>query len=394
MEGPSFSDPFKKNDQKPISQIGTGEGESPLARPSAPSLETRTFSSDLNSIKTSGGAEPAPYAPSAAPRPPVTPSIPSTSPKPSFVPPSGMAMGNDTLPKPGGIPPITPIPAPISGASSKSGGKKIFIAILSFLIVVGLGAVGYFFVYPLFTEEPILPPAPEAPTLPETPEPFQPSEPASTTEEAATSTEETSSPESETSAPDPWSGIQGLSSHRSLFVIAPDATTEIILTSPTLTALKAALPSGAVASPRMSEVVLKMPSGRTIPFSRIAPLFTPTFFSAERLSSFDDDATYFTYAAANGTWLGMAVPLKSGVPIGPVQDGMSALQSDPGLANFFLEEAGAQGVWADGSVREKPTSQVSFEAPGATFSYTWFDRTLLISTNLTGAGMAAERLGF
>jgi len=90
----------------------------------------------------------------------------------------------------------------------------------------------------------------------------------------------------------------------------------------------------------------------------------------------------------------LAAPLKAGVAIGLVQDGMSALQGDPDLANFFLEAPGEQGVWADGSVRGRPTSQVSFEAPGATFSYTWLDRTLLLSTNLVGAETAATRLGF
>ena len=196
------------------------------------------------------------------------------------------------------------------------------------------------------------------------------------------------------STPDPWSGIQGLSTHRTLFAITPDATTEVILTAPTLTALKAALPSGSVAAPLIRELVLKMPLGSVVPFSHIASLLAPTFFTSGRLASFDNDATYFAYSAANGTWFGIVAPLKRGVAIGPVQDGMSALQADPDLANFFIEDPGEQGVWTDGSVREKPTSQVSFEAPGATFSYTWLGRNLLLSTNLVGARAAAERLGF
>lgn len=385
MEGPSFSDPFKK-DQKPISQIGTGEGESPLTSspaggpPRAPSTEARTFSSDLGSIKSSGGAEPAPYTPSAAPRP-------------AFAPPSGMALGRDPLPKPGGIPPITPVPLSVPPAA-KSGGKKVFVAILSFLIVIALGAVGYFFVYPLFMEvPPVVTPPPASPILPEPGTPATPEVPP-ITDDGATSTEEQATTTPETPAADPWSGVQGLSSHRTVFTVAPDTTTEVILASPTLSALKAALPSGSVATPLMSEVVLKMPSGNTVSFATLASLLAPTFFTSERIASFDGDATYFTYADANGTWLGIVAPLKAGAAIGPVQDAMSQLQGDPDLANFFIENPGEKGVWADGSVRGKPTSQVSFETPGATFSYTWLDRNLLISTNLTGAEMAAERLGF
>ncbi|MFH0806654.1 MAG: hypothetical protein V1885_02945 [Candidatus Brennerbacteria bacterium] len=377
MEGSSF---------KP--QIGTGEGESPLAprpvTPPSPSLETRTFSSDLGSIRSTGGSEPAPYTPS-----PVKP----------IVPPPGIAVSG-TFPRVGGAPPVPPVggmPPSLSIPSSpiippatpKTGGKKIFVAVLSFLIVVALGAIGYFFVYPLFMGEvPAVTPPPAAPVLPE-PEnsgtsgihPF---------EESATSTGEAP----ETPVVDPWSGIQGVSSHDSLFTTRADTVTEVILTAPTLQAFKSALPSGSVATPLMSEVVVKMPSGNILPFSKLATLIAPTFFTSSLLSSFDEDATYFTYAEPSGTWFGMVVQLRAGAPIGPVQDGMGTLQANPDLANFFLEDPGEKGVWVDGSVREKPASQVSFEAPGATFSYTWFGRNLLLSTNLTGAEAAAELLGF
>lgn len=415
MEGSSF---------KP--SIGTGEGESPLGRslsstgeplarpsdvqsgvaprpitPPAPSLEVRTFSSDISSIRNSGGAEPAPYAPSPvqAPAPSAAPaSPPPSSMKPFGTPPPGIAAGGFS--RFGGTPPSITPPPPIGNSSSpiippltpKSGGKKIFVAVLSFLIVIALGAVGYFFIYPLFVEE-NLPAAPAVPTPPvgepELPVPEIPEvpEPEILPPEGAT-------PEPETPAADPWSGIQGLTTHRSLFLTRADTTTELILSAPTLAALRSALPSGSVATPLFSEAVLKMPSGNALPFSALATLMAPTFFTPTRLASFDEDATYFTYAAGNGTWFGIIVPLKAGAPLGPVQDDMSGLQADPGLANFFIENPGEQGVWADGSVRGKPTSQVSFETPGATFSYTWFDRNLLLSTNLTGAGSAAERLGF
>lgn len=372
MEGSSFNP-----------RIGTGEGESPIVprptMPPSPSIETRTFSSDLGSIRNTGGAEPVPYTPAPA--------------KPSTLP-SGIALGS-TFPKPGGTPPSTTPPTSPGVSSSpivppppvKAGGKKVFAAVLSFLIVVALGAVGYFFVYPLFVEEAPAETVETPPvTLPETDTPEIPEIP----EGDATLPEEVP----EVSAPDPWSGVSGIASHASLFRTRADTTTEVILSAPTLAAFKSALPSGSVATPLFSEAVLKMPSGSVLPFSQLATLIAPTFFTSARLASFDEDATYFTYAAANGTWFGIVAPLKAGVPVGPIQDTMSALQSDPDLANFFLENPGEKGAWADGSVRERPTSQVSFETPGATLSYTWFDRNLLISTNLTGAGIAAERLGF
>lgn len=392
MEGSPFSDPLGQN-KKPLSQVGTGEGESPLAPP----LEARTFSSDLGSIRSTGGGSPQPYTPaqnapsSPAPVAATKPGVPfggsgmgSAPMKPASTPPAGIAFGGNK--NAGAVPPLQTPPQNLSSSSS-GGGKKIFVALLTFLIVIALGAIGYFFVYPLFVGVPeVTPPVTEPVVLPEAETPEAPEAPEI---ENATST-----PEAEVPPVDPWAGIQGLSSHDSAFLTAPDTTTEVILTEPTLAALKGALPSGSVATPLFTEAVLKMPSGNVLPFSKLAALIAPTFFTPTRLSSFDEDATYFTYASTDSTWFGIVAPLKAGVAIGPVQDAMSSLQSDPDLANFFLSDPGEKGAWADGSVRGKPTSQASFAAAGATFSYTWFGRNLLLSTNLIGAGLAAERLGF
>lgn len=399
MEGSTFSDPF--GNKKPMSQIGTGEGESPLAKPPVPPTDVRTFSSDLQSIRNTGGGEPTPYVPARPANVPAS-SVPQTPKPPVSTPPSGIAVGASPFSGGNTNPPMTPAKpvaaAPLPGMpEKKSGGKKIFVALVTFLVVVALGAVGYFFVYPLFapSETPAnTEPTTQTPALPESGTPAdQTTTPATeiptSTEPEATSTEPETSPVS-----DPFEGIQGIAAHASAFTVSPDATTETILSAPTLAALHDALPTGNVASPVFSEVVLKMPSGSVIPFATVAKFIAPTFFSDSLLASFSNDATYFTYAAGNGTWFGMAIPLKAGAPIGPVQDGMSALQADPDLANFFLENPGDKGVWADGNVHGKPTSQVSFSAPDATFSYTWFDRTLLISTNLTAAGEAAAKLGF
>lgn len=354
-------------------KIGAGEGESPLAsvrpenapRPAASPaspLEARTFSSDLGSIRNTGGGEPAPYAPT----PPQTVSNISAEPPKLAVAP---AISSPAFPPLG----------------EKKRGKKIFAALLTVLIVVALGAVGYFFVYPLFAGGDAAPEAvgnlPAAtPALPETVE-----TPSETLETPALETP----PET-----DSFEGLRGLSSHVSLFRTAPDLTTEVILPELSLTGLRGALPAGSAATPVLREVVVKMPSGNVAPFSALAPLLAPSFFTAERLASFDDDATYFVYATAENAWFGLAAPLKSGAPIGPVQDAMSKLQGDPDLANFFLEFPGERGVWADSTIRGKPSSQVSFSAPGALFSYAWLGRNLIISTNADAADAAGARLGF
>ena len=73
---------------------------------------------------------------------------------------------------------------------------------------------------------------------------------------------------------------------------------------------------------------------------------------------------------------------------------MSAMQNDPDLVNLFLNDPGAVGTWKDGSVLNHATSEISFSKAGSTLSYTWFDRYLLVSTNLNAAKEAATRLGY
>jgi hypothetical protein len=146
--------------------------------------------------------------------------------------------------------------------------------------------------------------------------------------------------------------------------------------------------------PLFKEVVWKTQENKPLSFTQVASMIFPTFFTAEKVTNFNDDFTLFSYSNSKGTWLGFIIKLKDGVDIGKIQDGMSVLQKDVGLKNIFLSDPGTMSPWKDGKVRNKPTSLASFSLSGATISYTWFDRYLLVSSNLDGAEEAGKRLGY
>lgn len=367
---------------QPPKNLPTGEGEVPLAPSPQPKTEVRTMGSDLRSMQEQGGGEPRPYVPRPTPAPPPAPGgspAPFSKPTVPFTPPQV---------EPAGMPPKPPAPerpaapVPPAPAGKPKSRRGIFIGIISFVVVIGLAAVGYFFIYPMFAGTPAeeatapaaggetLPPPQEPPAPPAPPEP--PAAPP----------------------PAPPEVIPGIDTHTSLFAILADIRTDITITPASAEGLRAALPFDRTSVPLFREVVMKTAEGKVMAFGEFAKRLVPGFFTADFVSSFADDATYFTYAATNGTWFGLAIPLRGGANLGDMQGKMSVLQHDPDNKNFFLTDPGAEGVWRDGSIKGHPASLVDFATPGATLGYTWLNRTLLLSTNTAAGEEAARRLGF
>lgn len=284
--------------------------------------------------------------------------------------------------------PVSPTP----GGMPKSK-RGIFIGILSFFVVIGLAAAGYFFIYPMFAgtpaEEMTTPPSSEGvPTLPAQEPIAAPLAPPQEEPPATVVSEPPVIP------PVPAEVIAGIDTHASLFTIPADIRMEATPAPVSVDGLRAALPFDRATVPLFREVTIKTAEGKVIAFEELAKRLVPGFFTSELLGSFADDATYFTYAAADGTWFGFAVLLKSGVDLGAMQGKMGALQHDPDNKNFFLADPGAEGAWRDGSIKGHPASLVDFATPGATLGYTWLGRTLLLTTNAAAGEETARRLGF
>lgn len=359
--------------------LGTGEGEIPLAKMPSEKIDIRTMASDVTSMQETGGGMPRPYAPQPqtnAPKQASTPPPPAPSQAPvNFV--DQMVGGTmQTMQKTQNT---QQAPAP-----SKKGGVGLFKSVLIAIIVIGLIVIGYFFVYPMFSAKDVT--VNTEVTTPETPERqteeiiipvVPPVEPATTTESIA-----------------PTAPVLTVETHSSFLKTRADLVFDAKLSAFTLNDLKTPLAFDTTSVPLFKEVVWKTQENKPLSFTQVASLIFPTFFTPEKVANFQDDFTLFAYSNSQGTWLGFIIKLKDGIDIGKIQDSMSVLQKDTGLKNIFLSDPGTMGPWKDGKVRNKPTSLASFSLPGATISYTWFDRYLLVSSNIDAAEEAGKRMGY
>lgn len=362
-----------------IPVIGDGEGEIPLAKQPQEKVDMRTMASDIASMQDTGGTMPRAYTPESKPQPPSEKPAEKSSQQPP-APPTQNVPGMT-------FPDTTPPPTPQKK-------KGLFGWILGIIIVIGIVAVGYFFVLPMFTEtstteitetpemtdNQIVSPSPETPIVTENPLPEGTDVPPIDVAPAVVTT--------------PLPPGQTLEIHTSLLKNTADLVFDIKLASFGLSDMISSIEFQSTSVPVFKEVVFKTNENKPVSFGYITSRLFPSFFTPETVEKFQNDGTVFSYTNKNGTWLGIIAKLKDNTVIGPVQDSMATLQKSPDLKNIFITDPGTQGAWKDGKVANKPTSLVAFSQNGATFSYTWFDRYLLIGTNLEGSNEAARRLGY
>ena len=345
--------------------IGTGEGEVPLANAPVADVTMRTMSSDIASIKETGGGEPKSYNPQG-----MGMNIP---PAQSAVVPPQTDIGAAPSPMPAGQPMQPP-----------KKGVNWFAIIASLIGIVGVLALLYFFVYPRFFAPATVPPA-AAP--------------------ATTAQESTLPPATSTLPTTPDVGLatgtgavadsqfQTVILHSSLFKTSADTSSEITLPAVTLDAVKAAIQANTVDVPLLKEVVFKNSVGKVYALSTIAPLFAPNVFNATTSSYFEPDASFFTYIDKTGVWPGMVLKLATGADITNAKAAIAQLESNNDFLSFFLSNPGTAGRWRDGKVGSYIARYVSFSPSNIAFSYTWVNNTLVISTSYAGAQSAATKLG-
>lgn len=356
--------------EKPLS---TGEGEAPLV----PKIDLRTMASDLGSIKESGGGPPRPYVP-----PPPTfnkPEEPVGAASPPFEPP-----------KIGETAPVQfPAGVPLEG---KPKSKGLFVVILAVIIIVGLGAIGYFFVYPYFFKQskeeaveapPPTPkeeaPAPILPAVPTIPE----AELSPPGEEAATTTE-TSPIET---PPPPLT----TPSHVSLFKKAADASSEVNLAALDLTSLKQAWGSETAEVPVLKELVVKE-NEALVGSADLLKILLPTLFG-EGPNLFEDDFSLFVYVKANGTWPGFILKKKSDAESAQITSRLTALEATNEIVNLYVSDPGTpSGVWKNGSTSGISNRYTTFSKAGYALNYGWVGDLLVFSASYDGFKEAVKRL--
>jgi hypothetical protein len=340
-------------------KIDTGEGEVPLAPPSSQNLDARTMESDLKSLQETGGQNVKSYTPTPTPSKEEPTSREQMFEPPSDIPPTGAA--------PTAVPPPTPLP------KKKS---KIGPVVAVTVLIIAAAAVGYFIVYPAlvpsFIEEEIAPPVSESPPeviSPEQEPPIIPPAPSAL-------------------------NLPTIETHLSYFTSPADSVRQAVLVIADINSFHETVGPRTGQTPTFEEIVVENQNGRVIAFSGLMPLLAPAFFNPNVLGYFENDYTLYAYTNSQGTWLGVIAKLRNDVDVSAIQNQMSGFQRDPDNRNFFLADPGAMGVWRDGAIKDKPSSIVDFERNDATLSYAWFDKYLILSTNLNGAAEAATRLGF
>lgn len=332
--------------------------------------------SDLSAIKESGGAapEPKPFTPSEfKPQAPVAPQKPAetklnvpgyTGPEEAIFNPAS------TLPQAGGG-----TPEFLGGAVPEAAGGKKWLkpALLGgggLVALVGLGLVGYYFVYPLLfpAATPVPPPQPPAPVATTTPE-VAPPAPA-------------------------------VEPHKTFFVIPAEKTETLKITSAdTALSLRAALDGMGkdVAAPGSAkEVLVVKEDDSPESFARTASMLVPELPEEATLKTiFRDDFTLALYFDANGAWPVYIAQLQTGTNLLDAQAALAGFERSPNLANLYPTDPGAKSTetFNDGSVSGKPTRYLPFTKQGASLNYGWLDNFLVISTSYDALKDAVRRLG-
>lgn len=324
-----------------------------VAAPPPPDVSIRTMASDVKSLEQ-GETRPVPErVPSPVAPPRAEPAAPT---------PAAAAIEAQTPPE----------------TAPKPKRRRFLWLALGVVVVMGLGALGYFVVYPLFFGE-SAPPRP-TPLWEPTPSPT-PSPP----QRAHRSFLRPETPLFERTV--------------AFYGLNPDGSTrrlDMTLLKETLGASIAAEANQTVPPPRFVELTFLDADQNPLPLSSYLPLLAPV--SAENLASrFEDDFTPFFYHDEKGVWPGYVAKLKDGA--GAEQAKLSLNLETIPLEPFYERAYAAIALgeidpFKDGTLAGFPARYAATDLPGAVFEYAWLDTYLLISTSYPGAIEAARRLGF
>lgn len=362
-----FGTPNQNGENKGSNLIGTGEGESPLAKVPFQKIDMRTMESDMSSIKASGGGNPTPYAPTnTAPAPRSTQSTPfPATGAPTFnvadmsAPDNSGISGISGTPPSGGMPPVGPK------------NNKMFLWIIIGIVVLGLIAAAYFFLLPGLKG------------VGEVKNEILPTEQTSPAEEVAPVEEITSTETPET-----------IAVHASYFKTPADVVSEIQPQLFSSEGVKILIQPTSTTVPLLKELVIKTSSNQPISFGSFTGLFFPTFFTPNITLNFEQDFTFVSYANKSGTWLAFVTKLKDSSDMSFVQSELNRFQNDPGIIGFYLSNPGSALSWKDGKIAGKPASVMEFSTRGVEFAYVWVDRYLIVTTNLDAAAAIMKRLSY
>ena len=340
--------------------LGTGEGESPIMKPPAANMEVRTMNSDIQSMNA-GNPAPRPFVPQSVPMPTVSPAMPAEPKEQSF-----------QIPQPTDAP-AENIAAPADSAPKKNN-KGLFTALIAFIVIVGLAALGYFVIYPIFfapapieaplVNEPVVPPA----EIPPAEEPVNPNP------EAQVPPEETN-----------------LQTHNSLFKIAADGQIE-----------SAAVISGEAVSslildssilPNLTEITYKNTNGNLFKTEDILKSMLEIEVLVLNYKFNDQNTSGFVYTDASGKrWLGFVSQLADNTNLQEKITNFQPFLENFSFNNLFAGDPGTSGTWKTSQISGATDHRFLNFSGGFSVDYGWVGDKLVISTSFDGFKEAVRRL--
>ena len=347
--------------------LGTGEGESPIINTAqGPRIEARTMESDISSIQT-GETTPKTYVPQQA----------QTAPSAS----AGGGGVADINPQSFELPKVDTInQQPQAVPVKKKNG--LFVGIVIFIVLVGLAALGYFVVYPIFFGEsqqtsPVANITPETETPPVTPP---------QNETAATST---TAPETSQTTPE-----QEKPSHISAFKIPADASMEVtsVITGGSL----GNITLSTAKNPSIVEVTIKDGVGNLSSFGAIMQaIFGGDFSSGALLNAFPNTGvSQFIYVdAENNRAIGIIAKADQSASLADVKAAFAqTFEANKNYSGLFTTDPGIPGLWKNGQTSGIQNRYLTFSNPGFSINYGWSGNTLIISGSYEGFKAAVAHI--
>ncbi len=296
---------------------------------------------DDNEIKitTGEGAGPAPLTPVEVP--PVSAETAAAPAQPEFLAPDSLGP--------------SPIPPGVEGQGDGAL-KKILMVLLALIFIGGVGALGYFVVFPL-----VFP----AKTIPAVQPPVnQPPQTA-------------------------------LAPHQSYLTTPPASVSDIKLSDFKYLTIATALQNESfnqLADGQFKEIKFSGNKGQ-VPFVGYLEGLSPALTALGAGALFEDDFTALLYYDAAGVWPIYISKLKSGVTPESVTTAFKQAEGVMDLANFYISSPGVFKGFKGGKLSAYSTRYNVGSQSGASFNYGMFGNYFIISANFNGLKGVLPLLG-
>jgi len=240
----------------------------------------------------------------------------------------------------------------------RSGGfRTVLVIFLALAVVSGVGALGYFYVFPALF--------PRVGPISETPPADVPAAPAQ------------------------------LAPHQSYLILPAAAQAEILLGDRSFPTVVASLQNEAfaqLADGQVKEVKISDRNGQ-VPFKDYLPAITPAALALDLSSWFEDDFTALLYYNPAGVWPVYVAKIRPTVDYQTVISNLLSVEGAMDAANFYLTSPGSFSGFKDGKYKTYNTRYNVGSVLGASFNYGVFGNYLVIATNFDGLKAVLPLLG-